>query len=397
MRDEAIAVRTAYQDPTFTFRYRPELLPELGGRIDMWRYSRLLPGCDRDPVYPLPVGGTPLRPVPSLREATGAADLWLKDETTGPTRSNKDRATALVIDIGLRSGATAVTTSSTGNAAIATAVGAAAAGIDAVIFVPEDCRPGKVAHMVAAGAQVFRVREGYRAAFELSRAAAARFGWIDRNTGANPLTIEAKKTVALEVWEQLGRRAPDVAVAPVGDGPTLVGLAKGFRELLACGAIAALPRMIGVQAAACAPLAHRWHGTAAPPPDPAATSADGIAVPVPSIGDWTLDEVRTAGGSFVTVTEPEIDDAVRDLRDLAQVPSEPAGAAAFAGYRSALGTGLVSPDESAVVLVTGSDLSTPPAPGTAPGAAHTISADLDVVAAVMRDRSVATRGGVTGS
>ncbi|WP_221323727.1 pyridoxal-phosphate dependent enzyme [Actinoplanes sp. L3-i22] len=384
--DEAIAARTATGDPTFTFRYRPELLPEPGGRLDMWRYRRLLPGGGDDVRYPLAVGGTPLRPAPHLRAAVGAARLWLKDETTGPTASNKDRATALVIEAGLRQGATVVTTSSTGNAAIATAVGAAAAGIAAVIFVAEDCRPGKVEHMVAAGAHVFKVRGGYRAAFDLSRAAAARFGWIDRNTGVNPVTIEAKKTVAFEVWEQLGRHAPDVAVVPVGDGPTLVGLAKGFRELLACGAIGALPRIIGVQARACAPLADRWSGDAGADPDPAATAADGIAVPVPSIGDWTLAEVRTANGAFVTVTEPEIDDAVRCLLDLAQVRSEPAGAAALAGFRSGLATGLISPEETAVVLVTGADLPVAPAPGTRPGSAHTISADLDAVAAVMSGR-----------
>ncbi|MFH9354577.1 pyridoxal-phosphate dependent enzyme [Kitasatospora sp. NPDC017646] len=378
--DDAIETRTPSGDPAFTYAYRPGLLPEPHGRLDMWRYRRLLPGCPEQPRFPLPVGGTPLHPWPAA--AAGEPRLWIKDETTGPSASNKDRATALVIDAGLRRGAAVVTTSSTGNAAIATAVGAAAAGIDAVIFVSTECLPGKVQQMVASGAHVFRVREGYRAAFELSRAAAERFGWIDRNTGANPLTIEAKKTVAFEVWEQLGRRVPDAVAVPVGDGPTLVGLAKGFRELLACGATDRLPRIIAVQADVCAPLAARWRGEAAGALDPAATAADGIAVPIPSIGDWALDEVRIADGCFVTVTEEEIADAVRELRDTAGIPSEPAGAASLAGLRRALAEGTVPPDAECVALVTGADL--PPTTQSRPrrpGSVHTISAaDLDGLA-----------------
>jgi threonine synthase len=148
--------------------------------------------------------------------------MWIKDETRSPSASNKDRATALVIEDGLRRGVGTITTASTGNAAVSTAFGAAAAGIRAVIFVSSDCQPEKLALMAQAGAWVFQVREGYAAAVDLSRAAARTFGWLDRNTGVNPFTIEAKKTVAFEVWEQLGRRIPDVMIVPVGDGPTLV-------------------------------------------------------------------------------------------------------------------------------------------------------------------------------
>ncbi|NUS56207.1 MAG: pyridoxal-phosphate dependent enzyme, partial [Streptomycetaceae bacterium] len=241
-----MADRNRHGDALFRYDYGPRLLPG-GGAFDLWRYHAVLPRPAGDVRYPLKVGGTPLRAVPELRRRWGLPGLWLKDETAGPSASNKDRATALVLDDGLRRGASVITTSSTGNAAISTAVGAAAAGMAAVIFVPDTCRPEKVRVMAANGAHVFRVRQGYRAAFDLSRTLAARYGWLDRNTGANPLTIEAKKTVAWEIWEQLGRRAPDAVVAPVGDGPTLVGVAKGFRELVACGAIDALPRVIGVQ------------------------------------------------------------------------------------------------------------------------------------------------------
>ena len=126
--------------------------------------------------------------------------------------------------------------------------------------------------------------DGYAAAVDLSRAAARTFGWLDRNTGANPFTIEAKKTVAFEVWEQLGRRMPDVMIVPVGDGPTLVALDKGFGELVSCGLRRRQPRLVGrpgrALPAAGAGLARC---TPAGPAelDPAATVADGIAVRAP--------------------------------------------------------------------------------------------------------------------
>jgi len=401
---EAIERLTGHGDRIFEYDYGPGLLPEPGGRFDLWRYQRLLPRPDESPRFPLRVGGTPLRPAPRLGATIGVPRLWLKDETANPSASNKDRATALVVDAALRAGETVVTTSSTGNAAVSTARGAASAGLAAVIFVPEDCAAVKVATMTAAGARVFRVRQGYRAAFELSRAAAARFGWADRNTGANPATIEAKKTVALEIWEQLGRRVPQVVAVPVGDGPTLVGMAKGFRELRACGVIDDVPRIIGVQAAACAPLADRWRNMSTstaratavdPAPDPAATIADGIAVPVPSVGEWTLDEVRLASGSFVTVADREIEAAIAALEELAGVRSEPAGAAAVAGLRCAVEQGLADPGETAVALVTGAGVARPH-PGGAGcavggdggdgggrGWVRTIDADLDEVAAAL--------------
>ena len=203
-----------------------------------------------------------------------------------------------MIEDGLRRGLDTITTASTGNAAVSTAFGAAAAGLRAVIFVSIDCQPDKLALMTQAGAWVFQVREGYAAAVDLSRAAARTFGWLDRNTGANPITLEAKKTVAFEVWEQLGRALPDVMVAPVGDGPTLVALDKGFAELVRCGLAARRPRLIGVQSEHCQPLVRAWLGTPAAPADldPAATTADGIAVLRPAIGEAVLDAVGPRRG-----------------------------------------------------------------------------------------------------
>jgi threonine synthase len=312
----------------------------------MWRYRELLPVPDGPVRYPVPIGGTPLLPAPALRQTLGTPRLWIKDETRNPSASNKDRATALVIEDGLRRGVGTITTASTGNAAVATAFGAAAAGMRAVIFVSTGCQPEKLALMTEAGARVFQVREGYAAAVDLSRAAARTFGWLDRNTGANPFTIEAKKTVAFEVWEQLGRRLPDVMVVPIGGGPTLVALDKGFAELVSCGLAARQPRLIGVQAERCQPAEL----------DFAATVADGIAVVRPAIGDAVLDAVRRSGGGMVAVADDALLSAVATLAGRAGVGAEPAGAAALVGLESAVERGLADRLKTVVLLVTGCEV-----------------------------------------
>jgi threonine synthase len=333
--------------------------------VTMWRYRALLPVGEGPVRYPLPIGGTPLLPSPALRASLGMPGLWLKDETRGPSASNKDRATALVIEGGLRGGVDTITTASTGNAAISTAFGAAAAGLRAAIFVSTGCRPDKLALMAQAGAWVFRVSAGYAAAVDLSRTAARAFGWLDRNTGANPVTVEAKKTVAFEVWEQLGRRPPDAMVAPVGDGPTLAALDKGFDELVRCGVADRRPRLIGVQADRCQPLVQAWRGGVAGPAqlDPAGTVADGIAVLRPAIGEAVLAAVGRDGGGMVAVDDEALLRAVDALAARAGVGAEPAGAAALAGLHRALEVGLVHRDETVVLLVTGRELKAAGGPG----------------------------------
>jgi threonine synthase len=341
------------------YDYRPALMvTDQPCSFTMWRYRTLLPVTDGPVRYPLPIGGTPLLSAPALREALGTPRLWIKDETRSPSASNKDRATALVIENGLRRGVGTITTASTGNAAVSTAFGAAAAGIRAVIFVSSDCQPEKLALMTQAGAWVFQVPEGYAAAVDLSRAAARTFGWLDRNTGVNPVTIEAKKTVAFEVWEQLGRRMPDVMIAPVGDGPTLVALDKGFSELVRCGLATRQPRLIGVQAEHCQPLVRAWLGEAAEPAelDPAATVADGIAVVRPAIGDAVLDVMRRGGGGMVAVSDDALLRAVTTLAGRAGVGAEPAGAAVLAGLKAAIECDLVDRLETVVLLVTGREV-----------------------------------------
>ena len=367
------------------YDYGPEMLPPpTRDGVTMWRYERLLPFEESTITYPLPIGGTPLIASPELRRATGMGRLWLKDETRGPTGSNKDRATALVLQHAMTAGITTVSCSSTGNVAVSLAVGAAAAGKRAVLFVSADIAESKLLLMLTAGATILKVKEGYAAAFRLSRQAARAFGWYDRNTGINPVTLEGKKTVAFEIWEQLGQESPDVVIVPVGDGVTLSAMAKGFRELALCGGTRRLPRLVGVQAEGCQPIKRAWETHARITAVEPSTIADGIAVGAPTSGAMVLRDVRLSGGGFVAVSDEEILGAVRTLATKAGVLAEPAGAAAFAGLDRARDEGLVDRGDRAVVLVTGSALKTPQflRPSAAPLEIH---ADLDEVRRALRD------------
>lgn len=343
----------------YAYAYGPHLLPSSAPSNDgMWRYRALLPLQD-DILYPLAIGGTPLLASPNLRRHSEIASLWLKDETRSPTGSNKDRATALVLEHALHNKVDTVSCASTGNVAVSLAMGAAASGIQAVIFVSEHVSDMKLRLMLLAGATVFKVAGGYEAAVELSRRAAREFGWYDRNTGYNPLTLEAKKTVAFEIWEQLGRRVPDVVLSSVGDGVTLSGIAKGFRELMLCGATDRQPRLIGVQAEGCQPLKAAWEGRSQWQPMHADTIADGIAVVSPINAAMALRDVRESGGSFIAVSDDAMLQAISTLAAKGGIWVEPAGAAAFAGIDVALATGLLRRSENVVVLLTGTGLKNP--------------------------------------
>ena len=366
------------------YAYAPDLIPATWSGEGMWRWRGLLPLADEPIIYPLAVGGTPLLSSPSLRAVSGMRRLWLKDETRSPTGSNKDRATALVLEWALRHGMRTVTAASTGNVAVSLAVGAAAAGMHALIFVPATVNPDKLQLMLLAGATVFAVEEGYDAAFRLSRQAACAYGWCDRNTGVNPLTLEAKKTVAFEIWEQLERTMPDAVMVPVGDGATLSAMHKGFAELVACGVAERVPRIIGVQAEGCQPLKCAWEGRL--PRLGRGTIADGIAVTMPSNAATAVRDVRRSGGGFVAVPDDAILRAIRTLAAHSGILAEPAAAASYAGLDPALETGLIERGERVVVLITGSGLKTPRYLKPA-GGAHHVRGSLDEVERVLGGRT----------
>jgi threonine synthase len=230
-------------------------------------------------------------------------------------------------------------------------------GLQAFIFVSaHSVSPAKVAYMRSFGATVFLVDGPYERAYRLCDAACERFGWYNRNTASNPLAMEAKKTVAFEVWEQLGRRMPDVVYLPVGDGVTLAAFVHGCEELVRCGVAEGIPRVVGVQASGAAPLVQAFaDGAAAWTAVETRTIADGIDVGDPYFGWQALDAVARTGGSWLSVSDDDLRAAIELLSHTSGVLAEPAGAAALAGViadREKLGRG----DQTVVALVSGTGL-----------------------------------------
>ncbi len=334
------------------------------GERTMWRYRALLPIAPDAVVPPLPVGWTPLVRADRLAARLGLQHLWVKDEGRQPTGSLKDRPSALAVVKAREAGAEVVTTASTGNAAAALAGMCASVGQRSVIFVPAAAPEAKVAQLLAYGAEVLLVEGDYDAAFELCGAVAAARGWYDRSTGVNPYMTEGKKTVLLEVFEQLGGELPDVVVVSVGDGCIIGSLHKAAEDLLALGWAHALPRLVGVQAAGSSFFVQAWEtgeDVLSKPAAPADTVADSISAALPRDRVKAMEAVRDTGGAFLAVTDGEILAAIPELAAGAGIFAEPAAAAAYAGLRVAIDRGLVHHDERVVVLSTGTGLKDVPA------------------------------------
>ena len=322
----------------------------------MWRYRPLLPMEEDSAPPPLRVGWSPLYEADRLGMELGLKKLYIKDDGQNPTSSLKDRASALAVVKAKEAGADTIACSSTGNAASSLAGNAAAAGLHTYIFVPSRAPKGKVAQLMVFGATVVSVEGSYEDTFELSKAAIDRWGWYNRNAAINPYLSEGKKTVTLELIEQLGWQVPDYVALSVGDGCTIAGAWKGFKDLYAAGFIDRLPRLLSVQAEGCCPL-NRAIQTGEPwRPMEENTLADSIAVGVPRNADKALAAIRESQGIAVNVSDEEILEAMRLMGRTQGVFGEPAGVTGTAGVKKALELGLIDPDATVVSIVTGNGL-----------------------------------------
>ncbi|GIV77608.1 MAG: threonine synthase [Litorilinea sp.] len=363
------------------------------------RFWPLLPLARRESLPPLPVGDTPLLAVPRLADSLGLRHLFIKDDGRNPSASLKDRASAIAVARAREQGAAVVATASTGNAAAALAVLSAAAGQPNVIFVPKAAPPAKIAQLLVHGSLVLAVDGSYDQAYDLCLAACREFGWYNRSTGYNPYMTEGKKTVSLEIGAQLAQAqadlagpapflAPDAVFVSVGDGCILGGVHKGFQDLLALGWIDRMPRLYGVQSTRSAALYNAWRaGREVPAPVEATTRADSISVDAPRDPFKALRAVRETGGAFLAVPDEAILAAILPLARLAGVFAEPAGAAALAGLAQAVEQGLVRPDETVVVINTGSGLKDVGAAMEAGGAPVVIPPTLEAVRKALADSS----------
>ena len=322
----------------------------------MWRYRELLPVEESTADTPLRVGWSPLYEEKKLAEQLGIAKLWVKDDGQNPTASLKDRASAMAVAKAREAGADTIACSSTGNAASSLAGNAAAAGLKTFIFVPERAPKGKVAQLMTFGANVVTVQGNYEETFELSKAAIEKWGWYNRNAAINPYLSEGKKTVSLEIAEQLGWHAPDYLAVSVGDGCTIAGIWKGLKDLYAVGLLDKLPRLISAQAEGCHPINRAVESGEAWHPMEENTLADSIAVGVPRNADKAIAAIRESDGIVVNVSDEEIMAAQKLLGTCCGVFGEPAGVAGTAGLKKLCEAGKLPKDATVVSIVTGNGL-----------------------------------------
>jgi len=323
---------------------------------DHWRYLPLLPLAGVGSEFPLAVGATPLYPVLGLRRALGLERLWVKDDTANPSASLKDRASSVVLLKGQELGRTEFATASTGNAGASLACLSAALGLPCHIFVPESAPRAKVAQLLIFGADVLSIRGSYSEAFSLCVEASDRFRWYNRNTGYNPYTVEGKKTVALEIAEQLDWEPPDTVIVATGDGCILSGVWKGFTDLHRLGWISRLPRLVAAQADGSQSIKQAFDGDGTIRPVNEDTLADSISVSLPRNGVMAVQDLRASGGSAVSVSDGEILEAMPLLGRTTGLFGEPAAAAAAAALVKLVDQGEVSSTERIVVVSTGHGL-----------------------------------------
>lgn len=316
-----------------------------------------LPGLqpkDYLPVEPcffpqLPVGNTPLwkAAIPGTHQ-----ELYLKDDSRNLSASFKDRASLLVAAFAIRHGIREIAVASTGNAGSSMAAIAAASGLKSTIFLPAKAPRAKMIQALQYGARLITVDGNYDKAFDLSLEYSEKYGVLSRNTAYNPLTIEGKKSAAIELFHQMGG-LPDYVFVPCGDGVILGGMYKGFQDLMKLGFTDRVPTLVAVQAEGSAAIYQalikgKFHKKSS------RTLADSIAVDVPRGGYYALRQLQRYAGKAVTVTDTSILAAQKKLSSAAGLFAEPAAAAAYAGYEK-LKTEL--PGYAGIVLlITGSGL-----------------------------------------
>lgn len=348
-------------------RVRAALTPEaLRARPPgMYRFRELTPlEAGEEPVT-LGEGGTPLVPLPRLAAHLGLRHLLAKDEGQNPTGTFKARGLGMAVTRHRTLGARGFLIPSAGNAGGAAALYAARAGLPCAVVVPRQTPPAAVAEALLAGARVFTVAGSIATAGRVVARVAPALGWCDLSTLKEPYRLEGKKTMGLELAEQLGWAAPDVLVYPTGGGTGLIGIPKAFEELRGLGWLTGPgPGLVAVQAEGCAPVVKAWREgaeTTAPWPDPV-TSAPGLRVPAPFAGRQILRVIRESGGAALAVSEAAIVDAQRRLARLEGLWTAPEAAATVAALIQLKEQGRVTAGARIVLLLTGSGLKNDPPP-----------------------------------
>jgi threonine synthase len=323
--------------------------------LEKQQWLDLLPISAIESMPPLQIGNTPLYKITSLEGKKPAFQLLLKDDARQPTFSFKDRASALVSAFAKEHKITTIIAASTGNAGSSLAGICASQQQKAIIVVPAKAPLAKLTQILMYGATIIPVDGNYDQAFELSIKASKEFGWYNRNTAYNPLTIEGKKTAAFEVFSQMNGQLPNHIFVPTGDGVILAGLYKGFEDLFNSGYTDRIPVLVAVQAEGSSNLINNLdkHIFTA---QKSRTIADSISVDVPRNFYLARHYLKKWKGESVSVTDEEIIAASSKLASNTGVFAEPAAAAAFAGFLAYWEKGMLEAESSVLVLLTGSGL-----------------------------------------
>ena len=331
----------------------------VGRRPDLWRYEEVLPVRAAEHRISLGEGLTPLLDAPRLASGLGFERILIKDEGANPTGSFKARGLCMAVSRARELGVREVAIPTAGNAGSATAAYAAAAGMRAHVVAPRDTPRVILEEIRALGADLQLIEGLITDAAAVVAEGVREHGWFDLSTLKEPYRVEGKKTMAYELFEQLGGRLPDAIVYPTGGGTGLVGMWKGFEEMEALGWIGeARPRMISVQADGCAPVVRAWEEGAAEarPWQDAHTIAAGLRVPR-AVGDFLmLEAIRGSSGAAIAVSDEEMIDATRRMGAATGIFASPEGAATLAALPRLLERGLVDRSEEIVLFNTGSGL-----------------------------------------
>jgi threonine synthase len=333
---------------------------------DLWRYRELLPVRRLGNLVSLGEAVTPIVAMGKLAKALGGTEILIKDEGRLPTGSFKARGLVMAVSMAKALGVAHMAMPTNGNAGSALAAYATRAGIRTTVFCPEDTPEVNVSEIALQGASVYRVNGLIDDCGKIVAAGTTKVGWFDTSTLKEPYRIEGKKTMGLELAEQLGWEVPDVILYPTGGGTGLIGMWKAFAELEAIGFIGRKrPRMVAVQAAGCAPMVRAFEAGEehAPRWENAQTIASGIRVPQ-AVGDFLiLRAVRDSGGFAIAVPDDAISAAIDEVARAEGFLLCPEGAATYAALKQALGDGRIRRDERVVLFncATGLKYPLPPA------------------------------------
>ena len=329
------------------------------GPASLWRYKDFLP-CDADAAIDIGAGYTPLVRAKNLGKALGLNNLYIKNDTTNPTWSFKDRVVAVASTRARELGYEKLACASTGNLANSVSAHAAAAGMEAVVFIPHDLEQGKIVGSSIYGPTLVKVRGNYDAVNRLCAELAGSYNWAFVNVNVRPYYSEGSTTLAFEVAEPLGWRAPDHCVVPIASGSLFVKIRKGFQEFAKAGLIEEkATRMSGAQATGCSPVAVAWQeGSMNFRPQRPNTIAKSLAIGNPADGYYSLVQLKETNGACGMVDDDEIVAGMKLLAETEGIFGETAGGVTVASLKQLAAQGRIGADELTVAFITGAGFKT---------------------------------------